>query len=377
MGRMTELLPDEPLHRLRDRRSAKWQRYGPDVLPLTIAELDFALADVVKDVLADAVDRADTGYVMPGVLDEAVAGFAERRWGWRLDPTAVTMTLDVNAGVVELLRLLTGPGDRVVVNTPVYPPFFDWLREAGTVLHEVPLHDGRLDRPAMERAFASQPAAFVLCNPQNPVGRVHTPDELAFVVDLATRHGVPVISDEIHGPLVLPGATFTPLLSVPGAAEIGVTVMSGSKAFNLAALKCAMIVTGSQRMRDLVAKLPPDTSWRAGHFGALATAAAYEHGDQWLDRLLLTLDDRRARLAKLIRDRLPSIGWRPPEATYLAWLDCRSLGSGDEPRDRFFDAGVALEPGTRFGEPSGYLRLNFGTSVEVLELAVDRMARAL
>jgi cysteine-S-conjugate beta-lyase len=374
---MTELLPDEPLHRLRERRSAKWRRYGPDVLPLTIAEMDFALADVVKDVLADAVERSDTGYVMPGVLDDAVAGFAERRWGWRLDPTAVTMTLDVNAGVVELLRLVARPGDRVVVNTPVYPPFFDWLREAGTVLHAVPLQDGRLDLAAMERAFASRPASFVLCNPHNPVGRVHTPDELAAIVDLAGRHGVPVISDEIHGPLVLPGATFTPLLSLPGAAEIGVTVMSGSKAFNLAALKCAMIVTGSPRMRDLVATLPPDTAWRAGHFGALATAAAYAHGDQWLDRLLLTLDDRRSRLAKLIRDRLPSIGWQPPAATYLAWLDCRSLGSGDEPRDRFFAAGVALEPGTRFGEDSGYLRLNFGTSVEVLELAVSRMARAL
>jgi cystathionine beta-lyase len=374
---MTELLPDEPLHRLRERRSAKWQRYGRDVLPLTIAELDFALADPVKEVLAEAVERSDTGYAMPGVLDDAVAGFAERRWGWRLDPTAVTMTLDVNAGVVELLRLLTRPGDRVVVNTPVYPPFFDWLREAGTVLHEVPLRDGRLDRPAMERAFASAPAAYVLCNPHNPVGRVHTPDELTFIVDLATKHGVPVISDEIHGPLVLPGATFTPLLSVPGAAEIGVTVMSGSKAFNLAAFKCAVIVTGSPRMRDLVATLPPDTAWRTGHFGALATAAAYSHGDQWLDRLLLTLDDRRSRLTKLLRDRLPTVSWRPPQATYLAWLDCRSLGSGDEPRDRFFDAGVALEPGSRFGEHSGYLRLNFGTSVEVLELAVDRMARAL
>jgi cystathionine beta-lyase len=375
---MTELLPDEPLHRLRERRSAKWRAYGPDVLPLTIAEMDFALADVVKDVLADAVERSDTGYAMPTEgLGEALAGFAERRWSWRVDPTSVTAVTDVSTGVVEMLRLFTGPGDRAVINTPVYPPFFDWLDEARTVSREVPLHDGQLDRPAMERAFASRPAAFVLCNPQNPVGRVHTPDELAFVVELATRHGVPVISDEIHAPLVLPGATFTPFLSVPGAAEIGVSVMSASKAFNLAALKCAMIITGSPRMAEVVEKLPPDTQWRTGHFGVLATTAAYAHGDAWLDRLLLTLDDRRSRLTKLIRDRLPSVSWRPPQATYLAWLDCRSLGSGDEPRDRFFDGGVALEPGSRFGEHSGYLRLNFGTSVEVLELAVSRMARAL
>ncbi|GAA3433784.1 MalY/PatB family protein [Kutzneria kofuensis] len=380
---MTELLPVEPLHRLRERRSAKWRAYGPEVLPLTIAEMDFALPDAVRDVLADAVGRSDTGYAMPtDGLGEALAGFAERRWGWRLDPTAVTATTDVSAGVVEMLRLFTNPGDRVVINTPVYPPFFDWLDEARTELHEVPLthtdQDGwRLDLPALDRAFATKPAAFVLCNPQNPVGRVHTPEDLAAVVELATRHGVPVISDEIHAPLALPGATFTPFLSVPGAAEIGVAVVSGSKAFNLAALKCAMVVTGSQRMRDVVAKLPPDTPWRTGHFGVLATTAAYTHGDQWLDRLLVTLDDRRTLLAKLVRDRLPAVSWRPPQATYLAWLDCRSLGSGTEPRDLFLGAGVALEPGTRFGEHSGYVRLNFGTSVEVLELAVDRMASAL
>jgi cystathionine beta-lyase len=375
---MTDLLPDEPLHRLRERRSAKWRTHGADVLPLTIAEMDFALADAVKDVLAEAVERSDTGYAMPTEgLGEALAGFAERRWGWAVDPDAVTAATDVSTGVVEMLRLFTRPGDRVVINTPVYPPFFDWLDEARAERHDVPLWAGRLDLPALDRAFATKPAAFVLCNPHNPVGRVHTPDELAVVVDLATRHGVPVISDEIHAPLVLPGATFTPFLSVPGAAEIGVSVMSGSKAFNLAALKCAMIVTASARMADVVTKLPPDTRWRTGHFGVLATTAAYTHGDAWLDRLLRTLDDRRSLLTELIRDRLPSVSWRPPQATYLAWLDCRSSGSGTEPRDRFLAAGVALEPGTRFGEHSGYVRLNFGTSAEVLGLAVDRMASAL
>jgi cystathionine beta-lyase len=376
---MPDLLPVEPLHRLRERRSAKWRAHGPEVLPLTIAEMDFALPDAVKNVLADAGERSDTGYAMPtDGLGEALAGFAERRWGWRIDPAAVTAATDVSTGVVEMLRLFTKPGDRVVINTPVYPPFFDWLDEARTELHAVPLKDGwRLDLPALDQAFATKAAAFVLCNPHNPVGRVHTPEDLAAVVALATKHGVPVISDEIHAPLALPGATFTPFLSVPGAAEIGASVMSGSKAFNLAALKCAMIVTGSRRMADLVTKLPPDTRWRTGHFGVLATTAAYTHGDAWLDRLLLTLDDRRSLLTKLIRDRLPSVSWRPPQATYLAWLDCRSSGSGTEPRDLFLGAGVALEPGTRFGEHSGYVRLNFGTSAEVLELAVDRMASAL
>ena len=375
---MTELLPDEPLARLRARRSTKWRAHGPDVLPLTIAEMDFTLSDAVRDVLVDAVERSDTGYAMPlDGLGEALSGFAERRWGWRIDPTAVTAATDVSAGVIEMLRLFTRPGERVVINPPVYSPFFDWLEEARTELHAVPLADGRLDLPALDRAFATKPAAFVLCNPHNPVGRVHTPEELAAVVELATKHGVPVVSDEIHAPLVLPGATYTPFLTVPGAGEIGVSVVSTSKAFNLAGLKCATIVTASSRMRDVVAKLPRDLRWRSGHFGVLASIAAYTHGEQWLDRLLLTLDDRRSRLTKLIHDRLPGVSWRPPQATYLAWLDCRSLGSGTEPRDRFLAAGVALEDGTRFGEDSGYVRLNFGTSVEVLELAVDRMASAL
>jgi cystathionine beta-lyase len=145
------------------------------------------------------------------------------------------MPTDASAGVVEMLRLFTNPGDRVVINPPVYSPFFDWLQEARTELQSVPLGDRQLDLPALDRAFATKPAAYVLCNPHNPVGRVHTYEELAAVVERATRHGVPVISDEIHAPLALPGATYTPFLTVPGAGQIGVSVVSPSKAFNLAA----------------------------------------------------------------------------------------------------------------------------------------------
>jgi cystathionine beta-lyase len=220
--------------------------------------------------------------------------------------------------VVELLRALIRPGDAVAISPPVYPPFFDWLPEAGARLLEVPLAhqpDGwRLDLDALARAFATHPAAYVLCNPQNPVGRVHTATELAALVRLARIYRVTLISDEIHGPLVLPGATFTPLLAVPGAAEVAVTVMSASKAWNLAGLKCAAVV-----------------------------------------------------------------GWHPPEATFLAWLDCSAIGPDDTARAQFLDRGrVALEPGLRFGAiGSGYARLNFATSETILDEAVTRMAAAL
>ena len=374
-----------PLEVLRGRRSAKWRSFDPDVLPLPVAEHDFDLAPAVAEALRTAVERSDTGYAMavPGV-GEALAGFAVRRWGWELDPAAVRPVADVGVGAVELLRVLTVPGDAVVVSPPVYPPFFTWVPEAGARVHEVPLArtdaGWRLDLPALERAFVDvRPAAYLLCSPHNPVGRVHSPDELAALVELARRHDVVLVSDEIHAPLVLPGATFTPLLTVPGAAEVTVALLSASKAFNLAGLKCAALVTASQRMADRVARLPEDLRWRVGHFGVLATVAALTEGDAWLDALLLTLDRRRAQLGDLLATRLPAVRWTPSEATYLAWLDCSALGAGDAFRDACLTRGrVAFEPGSRFGAGgNGHLRLNFGTGAEILDAAVDRMARAL
>jgi cystathionine beta-lyase len=376
-------LPVDPLEVLRQRRSAKWQTYPVDVLPLTVAEMDFALATPVAEALREAVERSDTGYAMAlPDLGRALADFAASRWNWGIDPAAVTAVTDVGVGVVELLRVLTRPGDAVVISPPVYPPFFDWVTEAGARLLEVPLARGSagwcLDLAALEAAFATHPAAYVLCNPHNPVGRVHTAHELAALVRLARIYRVIIISDEIHGPLVLPGATFTPLLTVPGAAEVAVSVLSASKAWNLAGLKCAAIVTAAPAMAAAVDRLPADTRWRIGHFGVIAAVAAFTAGEPWLDRLLTTLAQRRALLADLLRQRLPMLSWQPPEATYLAWLNCAALGQDNRARERFLDHGhVALEPGLRFGAVgSGYVRLNFATSTEILDQATARMARS-
>ena len=370
----------ESIEALRRRRSAKWRTYPDDVLPLFVAEMDCSLAPPVAAALREAVDASDTGYAaaVPD-LGVAVSGFAARRWGWQVDPAAVAAVADVGVGVVEMLRMLSRPGDTVVISPPVYPPFFGWVPEAGGKLREVPLTaEFRLDLPALATAFAAHPAAYVLCNPHNPVGRVHTRDELAALVRLAKRYGVTIVSDEIHAALVLPGAEFTPLLSIPGAAEVAVSVVSASKAFNLAGLKCAAIVTGTPAMAALVEGFPPDVRWRTGHLGVVATVAAFTKGDAWLDELLKELDARRAQLGDLLRTRLPMINWRPPEATFLAWLDCRALGADDEPRDLFLSRGhVALEPGTNFGAAgAGYVRLNFGTSREILDEATTRMATA-
>ncbi len=182
----------------------------------------------------------------------------------------------------------------MVISPPVYPPFFTWVTEVGARRVEVPLQrdeaDGswRLDLPALERAFRNRPAAYILCNPHNPVGRVHDPDELGALVKLATRYDVTILSDEIHGPLVLPGATFSPLLTLPGAADVAITLTSVSKAWNLAGLKCAAIVPGSRRMDPVMQRLPEEMSARTGHFGVIAAVAAWMHGSAWLDRLLAT-----------------------------------------------------------------------------------------
>jgi cystathionine beta-lyase len=370
----------DSLETLRKRRSAKWRTYPDDVLPMGVAELDCSLAPAVTAALRAAVDAADTGYsAAQPELGAAVAGFAARRWGWEIDPAAVTAVTDVGVGVVELLRMLTRPADTVVISPPVYPPFFDWPPEAGVQLREVPLTaDYRLDLPALEAAFAAHPAVYILCNPHNPVGRVHSPDELAALVRLAGLYGVTIISDEIHSPLVLPGAHFTPMLTVPGAGEVTVSLVSASKAFNLAGLKCAAIVTAGPALAAVVARLPPDIRWRTGHFGVVATVAAFTDSDAWLYDLLAELDARRSQLGEQLRTRLPKITWTPPEATYLAWLDCRALGEDNEPRELFLSrARVGLEPGTRFGaRGAGFVRLNFGTSADILDEATARMASA-
>lgn len=385
MSSVTVPLPVDELAVLRGRRSAKWQTYPADVLPLTISETDFPIAEPIAEVLREAVSRSDTGYAMPAPeLGSAVAGFADARWGWPVEPGLVTAVTDVSTGCVELLRACCRPGEAVVISPPVYPPFFDWVAEVGARLIEAPLRqDGsgmwRLDLDALRDAFRARPAAYILCSPHNPVGRVHDRGELEAVVQLSHDYGVQVISNEIHAPLVLEGAAFTPLLTVPGAAEIAVSLLSASKGWNLAGLKCAAIVAGSSAMQAVVGRLPPDGCWRIGHFGVLATVAALAAGQPWLDALLATLQMRRRQLGDLIAARLPDVRWQPPQATYLAWLDCRGIGLGEQPRDVFLDRGrVALEPGPQFGPPgSGFVRLNFGTSEAVLAEAIERMASAL
>lgn len=377
-----------PLETLRRRSSTKWRTFPEDVLPLFVAETDFPLAEPIRAALADAVEIGDIGYTPPDPgLREAYAGFARRRFGWDVDPQRVSWTGDVMMGVVELLRATIAPGDRVIITPPVYPPFFFCVEEAGGVPHEVPLQNSDdgwlLDLDGIDAALADGARAVLLCNPHNPTGTAHSRESLVALAEIAARHGAVVISDEIHAPLAQPGSGFTPFLAVSAtAAQVGYAVTSASKAFNLAGLKCALILTGSDATTDVVRKLPPEVEWRTGLFGAIAAVAAFgEESDAWLDGLLARLDENRILLAELIAEHLPRARFAIPDAGFLAWLDLSAYGWGDDPaREVLTGARVALHHGPEFGTGgAGYARLNFGCSPDVLREAITRigaMARA-
>lgn len=375
---------DLDLERLRRRRSEKWRAFPPDVLPAFVAEMDYDLADPVKAALRSAIDLDDCGYANPAGVGESFARFAAARHGWTVDPDLVHLVPDVMAGVDLILSLATEPGDGVVINTPVYPPFFAHISGARRRVVEVPLvrRDGRwdLDFDALEAAFAAGARGYLLCNPHNPSGRVFSAADLRQIATLADRYGVIVLADEIHAPLTLPGVQHTPYVAVGGpAAEHGVTLASASKAFNVAGLKAAVAVAGAPAMQTLLGRLPAASQFGAGLFGVLSSLAAWDSGDEWLDALLAQLDHARAEFGALLAQRLPEAGYQPPEAGYLAWVDVSRLDLGPEPAQVFLDRGrVALGDGIRFGAPGeGHVRVTIGTSSALLAGIVDRMAAAV
>ncbi|MGZ8804953.1 MAG: MalY/PatB family protein [Microbacterium sp.] len=371
-----------PLEQLRQRSSTKWQKYPPEVLPLFVAETDFAPAPAITRALTRAIQLGDTGYTPPDPgIAHAYADFAQRRFGWTVDPSHIRTTCDVMMGVVEILRRVTEPGDRVIVSPPVYPPFYECIPEAGAVVERVPLVDTgaawELDLAGMEAALAAGARAVLLCNPHNPTGTAHSRESLVALAELAARYEAAVISDEIHAPLVHAGHRFTPFLAAsPVAARIGYAVTSASKAFNLAGLKCALMVTADPQTADVVRSLPDEIEWRTGLFGAIAGVAAFsQESDEWLDGLLAALDHNRNLLALLLDEHLPGARYRVPDAGFLAWVDLSALGWGDNPAVKIRRyADVALHLGPLFGdEGRGHVRINFGCAPDVLQQAVERI----
>ena len=372
-------LTELSLARLRGRRSVKWSRYPEDVLPAWVAEMDFPLAPPVKRALLEAIDRDDTGYPDPVELGDAFAEFALRRHGWTVDPAAVSPSPDVVGALTAVLKVIAEPGDPVVINTPVYHPFFAVVEQADCTLVEVPLAGTELDVEDIEGAFADGAKALILCSPHNPAGSVPSREQLEAIAESAARHGAWVLADEIHAPLTLPGTEYVPFLTVSEAARRrGIAFWSASKAFNLAGLRCAEIVTASAETAAVVERLPVSAT-HCGHLGAIGSIAAFHEGGAWLENVHAVLDHNRNLLGQLLAERLPEVGYTPPRAGYLAWLDFRGLGLGPDPSQPILERGrLALSPGPQFGpQGGGFARLNLGTSPALVEEAVARVCRAL
>jgi cysteine-S-conjugate beta-lyase len=377
--------------RLRRTQSVKWTYAGPEVLPAWVAELDVAVCPPVAAALHRALHDGVLGY--PALdrdtgLPEATAGFLADRLGWRVDPSRVIATGDVMAGVMLTLQALCEPGP-VVVPVPSYPPFLAAVPWTGRELAPVPMLEPAagsaggwaLDLERIDAALAAGARTVLLANPHNPTGRCFSRPELEGLRDVVLRHGARVISDEIHAPLVLPGAAHTPYATLEGTAEHVTSLVAASKAWNLPGLKCAQLIPGSDRDVATLAAVPPVANHGTSPLGIIATVAAYTEGRPWLDSLVSELADRRAQLEELIAAHLPPVAWVAPEATYLAWLDARDTGLADPAASALSRAKVLVNRGTTFaqngcGRYDGFVRVNFGTSPERLERIVKALAEA-
>jgi len=354
---------------LRARRSEKWSAYPEDVLPAWVAEMDFPLAPPVREALHRAVDLGDLGYIgnVDGLL-EAMAGVFARRLEWTIDTSQVALVTDVMVGMKELLLAHTQPGDGVIINPPCYPPYYDDIRHVGRRLVEVWLRaDGALDYDWIESKFAGGDRVLLLCSPHNPTGRVYTRPELEHLAQLADRHDALVIVDEVHAPLTF-GAKFVPWGTVSSR---GAVLTSASKAFNVPGLKLGFVVGEPAKA------LPRELRYHAGYAGVIAAEAAFRDGDAWLDETIETIATNQRALPSLLPEGIV-VAVRP-KSSYLAWLDCRRTDLGDDPAQAFLERGrVALTSGLRFGSQcAGFARLNVGTTPELVEEAVRRLASAL
>ena len=389
---MTDVdLPDWDLSddELRAAGSVKWTWEGADVLPAWVAEMDVRPCPAVLAAVQDAVQRAAFGYPprdQDSGVPEATAAFVSRRFDWQVDPSFVMTTGDVMAGVRLALERLCEAAP-VVVPVPSYPPFLDVVPLTGRRLVTVPTRrdqDGtaRLDLTAIEAALAAGARTVLLSQPHNPLGRAFDAEELGALRDVVVRHGARVISDEIHAALVLPAdppVRHLPYAGLPGTADHTTTVLAASKAFNLPGLKCAQLVAGNAGDLAVLQAVPHVANHGVASLGLVATRAAYEHGDPWLDGVVAHLGQRRDQFATLLADQLPELTWTPQQATYLAWLDAGPTGLTDPAAAALAKGGVFVMGGRSFdptGDHDRHVRVNLATSAQRLERIVAGLARA-
>lgn len=377
---------DLDLDRVRNRPGIKWERHGDDVLCAWVADMDLEVPEFITNAVIERINSGGLGY---GFYDEPIPvleAFRDRMrnaFDWRVEVSEIIRVHDVIQGLELVLDTLVPPGAGVVVQTPVYPPFYSSIEGVGRRWVANPLVEMEtgwsLDFEHLESVASQQDvSALLLCHPHNPSGFVMDKTDLAQVIEIADRHDLLVISDEIHCDLVYAPNEHLPTASISElAAQRTVTLIAATKTFNMAGLRMAFVHTASEKYLPSLQQIRPRMIGGINGLGQVATVAGWEHGDAWLSELVAGLDRNRHLLGELLNDYLPAVHYRLPEATYLAWLDCRELGLGDNPAEIFLAQNkVALSSGPDFGiEGLGHVRLNFATSPEMLQMIVERMAQ--
>jgi len=372
---------------LRARGSVKWAAPGPGGFGAAVAEMDFGAAPAILDALAALSADANFGYLPPFLADElaaATAEFAKRRYGWDVDPGLIHHVPDVIKALEIAITHFSRPGSPVILPTPAYMPFLSVPGFLGREIIQVRMRDDggffTLDLDAIADAFRAGGDLLIFCNPYNPLGRVFTGAEMAQLTDVVDRHAGRVFADEIHGALVYPGLRHVPYASTSDAAAAHtLTATSASKAWNLPGLKCAQVILTNEPDRERWEAMGLFAAHGASNPGVAANIAAYRYGEAWLDEVLGYLDESRHLLAELLGRHLPGVRYRPPDGTYLAWLDCTALDLPGSPGELVTDrAHVTVVDGPAFGDGgAGSFRLNFATPQPILAEMVERAAAAL
>ncbi len=376
--------------RVIDRRrteSNKWHKYPPDVLPLWVADMDFRSPEPVIRALRERVEHGVFGYgVEQPEFYEVFLDRLQTRYGWRVSPEAILVIPGVIPGFNLAARALTAAGDGLLLQTPVYPPIGRVPDNVGLTSDEMQLElqpDGRyaIDFERFEAAIGERTRMFLLCNPHNPVGRVFRRDELERMAEVCLRRGLLICADEVHCELTFSRQRHVPIASLD--AEIAartITLMAPSKSFNLPGLKCAVAIIPNASLREKFVAAQLDLVRAVNVLGYTAALAAYRDGQPWLDALLRYLEANRDFVVEYARSKLPGVRAASPEATYLAWLDCREADLPDSDPYTFFldEARVALTDGKAFGRGgAGFVRLNFACPRATLAEGLDRMRHAL
>lgn len=369
-----------------DRRatnSYKWDSAPEGVLPMWVADMDFRTAPAIIDALQKRVAHGIFGYTrVPDAYYDAVTSWFSRRHGWDIDREWIIYTSGVVPAVSAVIKALTVPGDKVIVQTPVYNCFFSSIRNNGCEIVSNPLRRTadtyEMDFDALERCAADPRAkVMLLCNPHNPAGRVWTPDELTRLGNICLRNGVTVVADEIHCELVYQGFKYTPFASLSDAfLHRSVTCVSPSKAFNIAGLQIANIVAFDNDLRNRIDKaININEVCDVNPFGVAATIAAYNEGEEWLSQLVDYLHGNYEAMAEFCRRELPEFPITRLEGTYLVWMDCSSLGMPSDALEHALldDARLWLNAGTMYGaEGEGYMRWNIACPRNVMLDGLNR-----